>query len=224
MKQSGRLKLRWLGGVLAMLVFVVFTCLVKWVDVRVDGEHAVGWGAVNFWWRDLVGVNRAWAVVSDAAVVMTGVAVLIGLGWQLVLVIRSHRLPRAWWVFDLALAAVVLFYVLFQILVVNYRPDLTNHGGEASYPSSHVFWLSAVCPLLILAFGRMVDSRVWRGVVHVAGCVLGILGIVARVLAGYHWLTDILGGVLLGLVVVAWAWVAMDIGCQSAPGRLNCKQ
>lgn len=196
----------WVAGILTVL-FVAFTVAVKWLDVQVDGAHEIGWASVNFWWRDLIGVSDVWRVVSDVAAVLTLLTLVGVIVWQVVALVRArgiHRATRHWLVLDGALGALRLCYLLFEFVVINYRPILIDGVAEASYPSSHVLLFATVCPLLMLTFWREIKSRPWRAGIVTLGVVLMLIGMVARALSGYHWLTDVLGGVLLGAVLVAW--------------------
>ena len=181
--------------------------MVAALDVQtVDGQR-LGLATVNGWWRDLVGVNAAWRVVSDVVAVGTVLGVVGLLMVQIVAVVRGRGLRpvvRDWWVVDLVLISLGICYGLFQIVVINYRPLLVRGVAEASYPSSHVLLFATVWPLLILTLWRMTKRRWVRVTVPVMGMMVMLTGIVARALSGYHWLSDVVGGVLLGATLVAW--------------------
>lgn len=99
---------------------------------------------------------------------------------------------------------VLAVYVLFETVVINYRPVLIGGKLEASYPSS-----TTVLALCILPTAMMqLQTRIRREAVRRA--VLGILAaftvfmVAGRLISGVHWLSDITGGVLLsaGLVLL----------------------
>ncbi|MCM1404163.1 MAG: phosphatase PAP2 family protein [Prevotella sp.] len=202
------ISVRWLVAALVLtVVFVGYTLAVKWLDVSaLDGQN-IGGSTVNAWWRECVGVNPGWHIVSNVvAVVALGVVGGLLLG-QVVTFCRTPqrpRLARHWWALDVVLLALGLCYGLFQVVVINTRPLLIHGVAEASYPSSHVLLFATVFPLALLALWRTVHQRPWRVTLTVVGLVIMGLGIVARTLSGYHWLTDIGGGVLLGAVLVTW--------------------
>ena len=96
-----------------------------------------------------------------------------------------------------------LFYLLFEILVINYRPILEDGELEASYPSSHTMLaVSVFGSAAVYAVYRIKDDLLKKAVVIVsiilaAGMALG------RLISGVHWFTDILGGVLLGCAIIS---------------------
>ena len=114
-------------------------------------------------------------------------------------------------IYLLAAAYVVMLvlYVGFDKLALNYRPVLVDGQLEPSYPSSHSF----------LAVGALGCAAVWararlsRKVSAIITALCGILAafvVVARLISGVHWLTDIVAGVLLGLTLVFAYAYAVD--------------
>lgn len=207
-QNSRHLITRWPWLLLAVFLTSLWfglTVTLKLVDVKTTGDMpAVGWGTVNFWWHNLVGQQPVWHVISNVVAAVTLLAVVILLVWQIVLMRQRgfRSLGRSWWALDFTLIGLVGCYLLFQILVINYRPILINQHWEVAYPSSHVLLFATVWPLFIFTYCREMQSC--RSLVVVFGISLMLIGIVARLLSGYHWLTDILGGILLGSVLVAW--------------------
>lgn len=101
-------------------------------------------------------------------------------------------------------AVVAALFVFFEIFVVNYRPVLIEGILEASYPSSTTVLVMCVMPTAMMqANWRMKNSVVKNTLVCLMGC-FSIFMVLARMISGVHWLTDILGGALLsaGLVIL----------------------
>ena len=111
--------------------------------------------------------------------------------------------------FDILVLGVFYFVILaifvyFEIFVVNYRPVLIEGILEASYPSSTTVLVMCVMPTAMMqANWRMKNSVVKNTHVCLMGC-FSIFMVLARMISGVHWLTDILGGALLsaGLVIL----------------------
>lgn len=103
------------------------------------------------------------------------------------------------------LAALVLgAYLLFEALAVNYRPILIDGYLEASYPSSTTLLALCVIPTGMLQLHARLQSRMLRrSLLVLLGAFTGFM-VIGRLLSGVHWLTDIIGGVLLsaGLVLL----------------------
>ncbi|MFJ9330629.1 phosphatase PAP2 family protein [Streptomyces sp. NPDC101230] len=83
-------------------------------------------------------------------------------------------------------------------------PDPVDTAHFAAFPSGHVMTAAVSCGLLLWLL-RLYGAgpALWAGAVAVA--VVSVIGVaVTRVYLGVHWLTDVVGGVLLGVAVVAF--------------------
>ncbi|MEV8531647.1 phosphatase PAP2 family protein [Streptomyces sp. NPDC051211] len=77
-------------------------------------------------------------------------------------------------------------------------PDPVDSADYAAYPSGHALTAAVVCGLLLWLFPSSTGAR--------AAAVVSVLGVgFTRILLGVHWLSDVVGGWLLGVVVVALA-------------------
>ena len=95
-------------------------------------------------------------------------------------------------------------YLFFERFVINYRPVLIEGVLEASYPSSTTLLVLCVIPTAAIQLRGRIKSRVFRPCVTLAIAVFTVLMVVGRLLSGVHWLTDLVGGILLsaGLVML----------------------
>lgn len=100
--------------------------------------------------------------------------------------------------------AVLTMYLLFETVVINYRPVLISGFLEVSYPSSTTLLVLCVMPTAIMQFNGRIKNSVLRCCVSVVITVFIIFMVVGRLVAGVHWLSDIVGGALLsaGLVML----------------------
>jgi len=82
------------------------------------------------------------------------------------------------------------------------RPDLWGHRGQyawASYPSGHAI----VCVSVFFTIALMLyRERGWRWPL-VAAAALMVVVLYSRLYLGVHWPTDVVGGLLLGVVWLA---------------------
>jgi undecaprenyl-diphosphatase len=118
------------------------------------------------------------------------------------------RRPReAWTLMADAAAACALWFTTTR-LIDRPRPDaaLVGVAGEVhggSFPSGHVLTNVAIFGLLVfLAYAGLRPS--WYRTLLMAVCAVPIVFVgVARIYAGHHWPSDVLGGYMLGGLLLA---------------------
>lgn len=205
-------------GLLLIVLFVVWTYLVQTVDVQTAGESgtAVGFATFNTWFHQMTGVHLRWYTVTDW---LGLVPVFICMGFA-VLGLKQLIQRKSLWNVDYDILALGVYYVLvivgylvFEMVPINYRPILIDGRMEASYPSSTTLLVLSVMPTLVFQMKlRMKNLRVQHiistiTVLFTCGMVLG------RLFSGVHWFTDIVGAVLLsgGLYVIYKAVVSWNL-------------
>lgn len=191
-------------GLGLLLAFALWTVLVCRVDVRQAGPMGtgVGFAALNTAFHRLSGVHMALYAVTDwLGLVPVGVCAGFGV-LGLVQLLRRKRLRRV----DPDLLALGIYYLLviagyllFEAVPVNYRPILIEGRLEASYPSSTTLLVLSVMPTLKLQVDRRSDRAAVRTLAGAFTVLFSAFMAVGRLLSGVHWLTDIVGAVLLGL-------------------------
>jgi undecaprenyl-diphosphatase len=94
-----------------------------------------------------------------------------------------------------------IVYVLFEKVIINYRPILIDKVLEASYPSSHT--VLAMC--VAVSFVMISKKYFGKFTKFLNFIVLTLLTLVlaGRIISGVHWLTDIVGGVLISCVLIS---------------------
>ena len=102
-------------------------------------------------------------------------------------------------------------YLLFEKLVINYRPIVMDGGVEPSYPSSHtVLAITFLYAAIIMLRRRIKDSQKMT-VISIVLLVMMLAIILLRLFSGVHWLTDIIGGVILSVLLISIYNLAMAI-------------
>ena len=187
--------------------FVLWTILVCFVDVRVIGpeESSVGFAMLNQYFHHLTGVNMSLYVITDwLGLVPIGVA----FGFAAVGVIQWIKRKSLLKV-DLSILTlggfyviVMIVYVFFEIVVVNYRPILINGCLEASYPSSTTMLVMCVMPTAMMQFYTRVKFCVLRRFIMLAIAAFIVFMVIGRLVSGVHWITDIIGGALFSAAIV----------------------
>ena len=188
--------------------FLIFTALVQCVDVRPIGPNSslVGFAAVNGWFHALTGVHWTLYTITDwLGLVSIGIAFYFGVMGLVQLIWRRslRKVDRSILILGGFYLAVIAAYLFFETHAVNYRPVLIDNFLEASYPSS-----TTVLVLCVHVTAMMqLRDRMRRGTARTL--VLWLLGaftvlmVLARLISGVHWLTDIIGAVLLSAGCVA---------------------
>ena len=92
---------------------------------------------------------------------------------------------------------VILGYLLFEAVPVNYRPILIDGNLEASYPSSTTLLVMTVMPTLKYQSDRRIANPAVRKVITVFVIVFTAFMVIGRLISGVHWATDIIGSVFL---------------------------
>lgn len=224
MKTNGK---KCLAAALALLAgFILWTVLIRTVDVQPVGQRGtdVGFAAMNTWFHGLTGVHMKIYTITDwLGLVPIGVCVVFGFVGLVQLIRRKSLLKVD---ADILLLGafyivVILAYLLFEMIPLNYRPVLIDGALEASYPSSTTLLVLSVMPTLVFqARRRIADSRV-RAAVIVCAVLFSAFMVVGRTVAGVHWLTDIVGSVLLssGLYLLYRSAVLLAEGRRADAGN-----
>lgn len=196
MKKKLRISLSLLGA------FGVWTLLLRTADVQAIGPQntSVGLATLNQAFHALTGVHWSLYRLTDwLSLIPLGIVAafaLLGLcQWM-----RRKKLQKV--DPDLFLLGgfyltVIAIYLLFEKAVVNYRPVLVQGVLEASYPSSTTVLVLCVMLTALLQAKRRLKSRRIHLIIRTLILCFTLFMVVGRLLSGVHWLTDILGGVLL---------------------------
>ena len=196
-------------AIILLMMFVLWTIAVSRVDVRAIGpqESSVGFAALNGFVHNLTGVHMLLYTITDW---LGLVPIALGLGFALLGLVqwikRKHllKVDRSILVLGGFYILVMAAYLFFESFVINYRPVLIEGILEASYPSSTTMLVMCVMPTAVMQFRRRIKNAVlcqWVSLVMTAFTVFMVVG---RLISGVHWLTDIIGGLLMsaGLVMM----------------------
>lgn len=206
MKKSTKISLIVSGA--SFLAFVAWTVLVKFIDVRAIGPEgsSVGLATLNDAIRNLIGNNMSLYTITDWLSLipfgfMLFFAVLGLIQWT-----KRKSIAKV----DFSILVLGGFYVLlmsvyllFEYLVINYRPVLIDGVLEASYPSSTTMLVICVMTTTAIQLYDRIKCRIIRVTVISIISEFSAFMVIGRVISGVHWFSDIIGGTLISIALVA---------------------
>jgi len=185
---------------------ILFTLLVKVVDVQQIGVEgtSIGFATINQFVFKTSKENELWYNITEilGLVALATVAIygLIGLTQ----VIKRKSLLKV----DKEIIALGIFYVvvigiyiLFEKVIVNYRPVLIDGIKEASYPSSHTLMTICLCISAVIINKKLFNNKITK-YANLLLLVIMSTTVIGRLLSGVHWFTDIIGGILISTALL----------------------
>ena len=200
MKEIRRKEL--LAGIMLLAAFALWTVLIRHIDVQNIGPNGteIGFATVNVWFHRLTGVHLlAYTITDWLGLVPIIICMCFGVLGLAQLVKRRSLLTVD---FDILLLGVyymvvIVGYLLFEMVPINYRPILIDGNLEASYPSSTTLLVLSVMQTLKYQIDRRIANPVTRKAISVFVTVFSAFMVIGRLIAGVHWITDIIGSVFL---------------------------
>ena len=192
---------------LFLFAFLLWTLLLLWVDAAKVGplDTRVGFSTLNLWANRLIGVNMALYALTD---IMMLLPILFAIGFAALGLYQLIRRKSLFKVDSDILAlggfyiAVILCFILFEIAAINYRPVLIDGALEVSYPSSTTLVFMTVMPGAALQMKKRIKGRAIKAIAVSLTAAITAFTVVARILSGVHWISDIIGGILLSCGLV----------------------
>ena len=202
MKRNEKTHLR--AGLGFLIAFLLWTVLIRYVDVQAAGPNGtkVGFAAFNLWVHKRTGVHMTIYTITDW-LGLVPIAVCLGFGMVGVFqLIRRRSLLRVdpdIILLGLYYILVILAYLVFEMVPINYRPILINGALEASYPSSTTLLVLSVMPTLKYQIDRRTDKSLVRNGTGIFVIAFSVFMVIGRLVSGVHWATDIVGAVFLSM-------------------------
>ena len=202
MRETEEARRNLVTGMMLLAAFALWTALVQLVDVQPVGQRGtdVGFATLNTWFHELTGVHMALYVITDW-LGLVPVVVCLGFGAlgavQLVKRRSLLKVDPDMLLLGVHYILVASAYLVFEVVPINYRPIPIDGVMEASYPSSTTLLVLGVMPTLRYQIERRSGSSSLRMVVTVFVAAFSAFMVVGRLVSGVHWLTDIVGSVLL---------------------------
>ena len=117
---------------------------------------------------------------------------------------------------------VISGYLFFEMVPVNYRPVLIDGYLEASYPSSTTLLVLSVMPTLKFQTDRRCGNAKVRRLATWFVILFSAFMVTGRLISGVHWITDIIGSVLLsGALYLLYRAAVVRADQRKAEGASN---
>lgn len=202
-------------SVIMTIVSIVYTFLVKKVDVREIGPNKslVGFAKINKWFSNLVGTHMSIYKITEilglVIILIVGIYALVGL-IQLIKRKSLRQVDREIYLLGGLYVLMLMVYVFFEKFIINYRPVLIDGELEASYPSSHTILAICICVSSLIVSKKYLDGKKLV-FANIATILLLLLVFLGRLISGVHWVSDILGGVIISLTLLMYFYTLYDL-------------
>ncbi len=184
------------------IAFFAFTIAVLCIDYNASGPQGslIGFSKFNLSIFNGIGVSKPMYYVSE----ILGYLSLLTMGCFFVLAVIQLIKRKSLFEVDRDLIALgifyailLVFYLFFDFVVVNYRPIVVNGELDPSYPSSHTMLSICVMVSAVIQIRKRIENKTWKIALQIVCYTVMIGTIFFRFMSGYHWFTDYVGGFLL---------------------------
>lgn len=200
----------YLGIAICLLIlFIIWTYIVKRVDVQMIGpKHSVvGLATMNRWFRHLTGVHMILYKLTDW---LSLIPLFVVVGFTIMGLVQLMQRKNILKVDkDILLLGgfyivVLVMFLFFENNIINYRPVCIEGHLEASYPSSTTLLVMCVMPTTILQLQYRMQNIKRRKILSIVLSVFTAMMVLGRIISGVHWISDIIGGLLLSMGLVTF--------------------
>ena len=187
-----------------IMLSIIYTILVKYVDVAPIGPKAssVGFSTLNKLVFNFFGRSNIWYNITK---VLGMISILIALFYALLGLYKLIKnksileIDKEIIILGIFYFVVLLVYLFFEKVIINYRPVLVKGILEASYPSSHTMLSICICLSAIIINNKLYNSMRISKIINTLSIIIMITTTIGRLLSGMHWISDILGGIIISI-------------------------
>ena len=198
-----------------ILLAIICTMLVKVVDVKQIGVNKtnIGFATVNKLVFEYIGVNIIWYHITDwLGLIPIFIAMIYALIGVIQLIKRKSifKVDKEIIILGIFYIIVIIIYIFFEKIIINYRPILIEGFLEVSYPSSHTLMTMCLCGSSIIINKKKFSNKSIR-FMNILSLTIILITVIGRLLSGVHWFTDIIGGILISIALLMTLYSLMDI-------------
>lgn len=185
----------------------IFTLLIVFVDKQNIGANnsSVGLSGLNKIFLEWFSFNEIFYKLTEIfGIVILAIAMcyMILAFVQLIKRKSIKKIDCELLILALFYVGLIIIYLMFELAKINFRPVLLDGELEASYPSSHTLLAVFICTTSIFVNNKIFSNRLIRIILSTATCLIGSFVIIGRIISGVHWITDIIGAILIATTLV----------------------
>lgn len=192
--------------ILLVLLSIIYTILVKYVDTSLIGPNGsvVGFSSLNSFVFNLTGNNMTLYKITE---ILGIIPILIALMYAVIGLIqvidrKSLKVDKELIALGILYIIVILIYVFFEKCIINYRPVLIDGILEASYPSSHTLLSICICGSALLINKYLFNNKKIYKYINIVSIISMVLIVLGRLLSGVHWVSDIIGSIIISITLL----------------------
>ena len=192
--------------VLLVLISIIYTLLVKYVDTSTIGPNGsvVGFSSLNSFVFNLTGNNMTLYKITE---ILGIIPILIALMYAVIGLIqvidrKSLKVDKELIALGILYIIVILIYVFFEKCIINYRPVFIDGILEASYPSSHTLLSICICGSALLINKYLFNNKKNYKYINIISIISMVLIVLGRLLSGVHWASDIIGSIIISITLL----------------------
>lgn len=200
-------------SILLTIISVGYIYAVKTIDVKEIGPNnsSVGLSSLNSWFKNLTGyhdeIYKITEIFGLVVFAIVGIYALVGLA-ELVKRKSLFKIDREIISVGILYVLMISTYVLFEKVIINYRPVLIDNELEASFPSSHTLLALCTCISSLIISKKYLNKSLY-GVAEFFTVLLLTIVFVGRTISGVHWLSDIIGGVIISSTLLMYFYTIL---------------
>lgn len=192
--------------ILLVLLSIIYTILVKYVDTSIIGPNGsvVGFSSLNSFVFNLTGNNMTLYKITE---ILGIIPILIALMYAVIGLIqvidrKSLKVDKELIALGILYIIVILIYAFFEKCIINYRPVLIDGVLEASYPSSHTLLSICICGSALLINKYLFNNKKIYKYINIVSIISMVLIALGRLLSGVHWASDIIGSIIISITLL----------------------
>ncbi len=196
-----------ISSIVLVLIAIIFTVLIKVFDKGAIGPNdtVVGLQAINDYFKNLFPFNETlYKITKYAGFIPLAFALyyaVIGF-MQLIKTKSLKKVDKNIYLIGGFYVVVLILYVLFDKIAINYRPVIIEGELEPSYPSTHVLLAMCFCLSGVMMSRFYIKKQAIRNIINIASWIMMLFIVIGRLICGCHWFTDIVGGVIISLALL----------------------